>query len=133
VAIPNNTAANGNCSAVPGWQTCGGTGGPPTTCTNVQIASGYNPYRTSFIVAMNGTATAANPINGGFLTSCHTHCEAQSGDFAQFSINGVLMWQAVDTWLNATGTQPAGSNFYWDCAYNATASKGAYNCNPSCL
>lgn len=125
VVIPNNTAANGNCSAVPGWAPCASS---EDNCTPAQMTQ-YNAFRALFITDMNGTTTAGTPGNGGFLVSCHTHCEAQSSAWQSFEIGGVSISAAVATWMAATSPQPAADNFHWDCEYNVNA---PHQCNPTC-
>lgn len=126
VALPNNTAANGNCSAVPGWAACADN---PESCTTAQMPA-YNTYRAAFINDMNATVTAQLMGNGGFLVSCHTHCEAQSSAWNTFAIGGVTMQQAVTAWMNSGGEEPAAEFFHWDCQYNVATSP--HNCNPTC-
>lgn len=123
--LPNNTAVNGNCSAVPGWAACSAN---PESCTAAQMPV-VNEYRASFIAAMNATGTATRVGNGGFATSCHTHCEAQGGDYNVFAINGVTIQQAVTAWWSAAGAQPAAANWHWDCEYSTSSPHG---CNPTC-
>jgi hypothetical protein len=126
VADPNNSKANGNCSAVPGWAACAGN---PDACTSDEIAA-YQNWRSEFGTKMNGTTTAAAAGNGGFLVSCHTHCEAQSDQgWAEFTVNGVLMRDAVAAWLAADPAAPSSDNFHWDCEYNTDAPR---TCNPTC-
>ena len=73
--------------------------------------------------------------NGGFLTSCHTHCEAQGSDFTKFAIDGVTMGDAVRAWLAsnaaaAGGAAPSAPNWHSDCAYDPATS--SHQCNPTC-
>jgi len=127
VVFPNNTAVNGNCSAAPGWAQCSGN---PESCTNAQMGP-LNSFRTEFGNFMNGSSTSSNPGNGGFIVSCHTHCEAQNdGPWTQFTINGKVMRDAVSDWMDADPSAPAINNFYWDCQYNADSTPR--NCNPTC-
>jgi hypothetical protein len=127
VTIPNNTHANGNCSAVPGWASCAGN---PETCTNAEMGP-YNAFRGEMGTAVNSTGTAGKPGNGGFFTSCHTHCEAQNdGAWAGFTTAGVSMRDAVAAWYASDPSTPAIQNMHWDCQYNADSTPRG--CNPSC-
>jgi hypothetical protein len=123
----NNTQVNGNCSAVPGWYNCSKS---EEACTPAQISAGYNPYRAQFIAAMNATNTAGKRGNGGFINSCHTHCEGQGGGYDTYAIGGITMQQAVTAWWNSAGTAPAVSNWHWDCQYTTTGAP--FQCNPTC-
>lgn len=124
---PNDTMHNGNCSAVPGWWPCAKY---PGNCTASQLQD-FNNYRAEFIASLNLTGTASVAGNGGFLTSCHTHCEAQvDNDYVGFEIGGVSLKQAIYAWMDADPSAPAGENFYWDCEYNDNSSD--WGCNPTC-
>lgn len=91
----------------------------------------YNGFRTKLVTAFSTTGTANKPGNGAFLTSCHTHCEAQSdGAWTSFSIGGVTMGQAFEAWMASPATDPAAAHTYTDCTLNAGTSPRA--CNPSC-
>ena len=71
-----------------------------------------------------------SPANGGFVVSCHTHCEAQNdGPWTTFAINGVVMRDAVAAWMEATA--PASPLWYTDCAYKG-GSAANRQCNPTC-
>lgn len=127
VTPANQTNKNGNCSSAPGWATCNSS---PNTCTNAQMIP-VNNYYTEFISAMNNTATAANPQNGAFISSCHTHCEAVGSGWATFTVGGVAMRDAVAQWMSS-GSYPStsGPQFHWDCFYNPTGTPRS--CNPTC-
>lgn len=125
VSSINDTKHNGNCSAVPGWYPCASN---PENCTSVQMVP-VNNYRSEFITALNGTATAAKNGNAGFLTSCHTHCEAQQDDnYLGNTIDGVTLRDAIYEWMDADPSSPP--TFYWDCEYNVKGQRK--NCNPTC-
>lgn len=126
VTLANDTSHNGNCSAVPGWASCSSN---PEACTTAQMGP-YNEYRASFIDDMNVTATAQAAGNGGFIVSCHTHCEAQSSGWTQFKIGGVSIMEAVGAWIASGSNAPAAENWHWDCQYHADSSP--HNCNPTC-
>lgn len=92
----------------------------------------YNEYRSYMIGHYNGTTTAHKPLNGGFLVSCHTHCEAQTtGYWSQVTVNGVLMRDAVAAWwADVAAGSATGNHWNVDCQYNANGSPHA--CNPTC-
>ena len=80
---------------------------------------------------LQNTATAQSPTNGGFVVSCHTHCEAQSdGPWTTFAIGGVVMRDAVAQWMNAAEA-PAAPMWHTDCAYKGGNITNR-QCNPSC-
>lgn len=127
VVSNNNTAANGNCSAAPGWHDCASN---PEACSNAQMGP-YNAFRSLFIQDYNTTTTGQAAGNGGFFTSCHTHCEAQSDSgWTGFKIGGVAMRDAVAAWIASDPSTPAAANTYYDCQYDANGTPR--NCNPSC-
>ncbi len=125
LAVSPNSTANGNCSAVPGWTACGRN---PAACTPDQIPQ-YNRFRNALVSAYTATATAVKPGNGVFLTSCHTHCEAQDDPaWLKFAIGGTTMRDAFTAWMGATG-EPAAVHTHVDCTYSTTA---PFACNPTC-
>jgi len=80
------------------------------------------------------TNKATAPGNGGFVTQCHTHCEAQSdGYFTSFAINGVTMAEAASKWIAdniaAKGQAPAAGHWAVDIPLSAVP---PYYSNPSC-
>lgn len=112
-----NPAANGNCSATPGWHACAGS---IAACTADQITDVVNPFggvmQQSFLQVNKDKALAAG--NGGFVNSCHTHCEAQGGGFDTYKIGDTTMVAAYTAWHTsniATGGQaPAAQNWNFD-------------------
>lgn len=132
VALPNNTRANGNCSAAPGWNACARN---PASCTADQITGAYLPFGAYLDTTIASTPKSSTPGNGGFLTSCHTHCEGQGSAFTTFSIGGVKMGDAVRAWLASNAAAPGGAapsadNWHVDCAY--LPGTATHQCNPSC-
>jgi hypothetical protein len=128
--FPNQTGfENGVCSSAPGWAACARN---PESCTQSQIKE-MNQYIADFETKMNtnGAATYTKPGNGAFIHSCHTHCEAQSGAWNSFKVNGVSMQQAVSGWWNSDGTDPASKHSYTPCSYKDGAT-GPRKCNPTC-
>jgi hypothetical protein len=100
------------------------------------IQHGYLPfseYMTTSIQFVNAAKSKA-PGNGGFLTSCHTHCEAQGSGFDTFRIGNATMFSQVTAWMaaNSNPSTPAPSSSFWsvDCFYTTT---GNHVCNPSCF
>lgn len=129
--VVNGSFANGNCSAVPGWQACAKN---PASCTPDQIASGYVAFGNEMVTSLSQTNAAkyAAPGSGGFLTSCHTHCEAQSSScFTNFAIGGKTMMKAASAWIQSNQASGGKSAPQWltDCSYSTTA---PYQCNPTC-
>ena len=60
-------------------------------------------------VTLINAAKSAAPGSGAFITSCHTHCEAQGGGFDSFQIAGTSMMEAVASWMVANKASPAPS------------------------
>ena len=86
-----------------------------------------NTFITDFEAIMTHKATYTKPGNGAFIHSCHTHCEAQGGQFNTFKVNGVSIQEAVSKWWNAPTTAPAMN--YEPCMYKTTS---PHKCNPTC-
>ena len=84
--FPKQTGTeNGDCVNTHGWAACAKD---PETCNSTQM-SAMNTYIDDFETKMNSTTTFSKAGNGAFIHSCHTHCEAQSGSWNSFKINGV--------------------------------------------
>lgn len=124
--FPNQTTiANGNCSAAAGWEQCSKN---PEQCTSDQITKA-NQYITDFQTVMSSSVVHNKAGNGAFVHSCHTHCEAQTAAWNTFAVDGVTMQQAVSSWWNSDGTEPASQHTYQSCLYHATS---PHKCNPTC-
>jgi len=121
--VAHNSTANGNCAAAPGWGACSRD---PESCDSSQIAV-MNKYQSDFNSIMGQKVTYSKPGNGAFIHSCHTHCEAQGGQFNTFEVNGVSMQQAVSKWWKSAGTAPPLN--YAPCMYKTTS---PHKCNPTC-
>lgn len=62
------------------------TGKNPEKCTEAQMVS-MSQYMTDFENTMSTSgSTYVKAGNGAFVHSCHTHCEAQNGEFLRFKI-----------------------------------------------
>jgi len=111
VSVPHSLA-NGNCSAAPGWRACAGN---PASCTPAQISTGYIPFGAEMISSftVDNAAKSGAPGSGGFLTSCHTHCEAQGGGFDTFAIDGSSMRAAAAAWITANQASAGTSKAQW--------------------
>ena len=121
------TTANGNCANASGWAACAKD---PEACNTKEIVE-MNTYLSDFNTIMNSTTTYQKQGNGAFIHSCHTHCEAQGGDFNSFKINGVSMQEAVSKWWRSDGTDPAKEHSYVPCEYH-TEGGTPHQCNPTC-
>ena len=85
---------------------------------------------TSFTATNAAKSGAAG--SGGFLTSCHTHCEAQSNSaFDTFAIGTPSMRDAAASWITANQASGGTSAPQWliDVPYTTTP---PYVANPSC-
>jgi len=109
---------NGNCSAVPGWYNCSQY---VEDCTSEQIMN-YNMFASAMTALLQ---TNLKKVDGLFLVSCHTHCEAHTdNDWMRFQINGVTMPMAVQNWwLRGDNSHNV------DCEYNFDS---PHRCNPTC-
>jgi hypothetical protein len=77
---------NGNCSAVPGWYNCSQY---VEDCTSEQIMN-YNMFASAMTALLQ---TNLKKVDGLFLVSCHTHCEAHTdNDWMRFQINGISVF-----------------------------------------
>jgi hypothetical protein len=123
--VPHNSTANGQCSSAPGWHDCAGD---PEKCNSAQMAT-MNQYEVDFMSKMKAAGpTYAAKGNGAFIHSCHTHCEAQSGAFNTFKVNGVSIQQAVSKWWAGDGDDAAQN--YEPCQYHTDSTP--HKCNPTC-
>jgi len=131
--VTSNPYANGNCSAAPGWAACAKA---IASCTADQIEQVVNPFgdymQSSFLSA--NTAKSLSAGQGGFISSCHTHCEAQGGAFDTFTVGGKTMVQAYTAWHLANiatgGKAPAAQNWYFDADYDPNSPN--HQTNPTC-
>ena len=121
--VPQNSTSNGQCGTATGWGDCSKD---PEKCSGTQIGA-MNQYEKDFMSKMSGKATYTKAGNGAFIHSCHTHCEAQGGQFNTFKVNGVSIQEAVSKWWNAPTTAPAMN--YEPCMYKTTT---PHQCNPTC-
>ena len=48
--------------------------------------------------------TAQRPGNGGFVNSCHSHCQESSDVWSSIEVGGVPLWRAFDAWLASAST-----------------------------
>ena len=132
VAAPRSLA-NGNCSGMPDfWHTWYRCTANPANCTPAQVAALYVPFGAQMVASLTATnaAKARAPGSGGFVTSCHTHCEALNF-FDAFTVGGVTMRDAVTAWLAANQASGGTSEPLWhvDVPYTSTP---PYAQNPSC-
>ena len=104
--VTSNPFANGNCSAAPGWSACARG---IAACTGDQITAVVAPFgdymQQSFLNTNKAKSLADG--NGGFVNSCHTHCEAQGGGFDNFKIGDKTMVAAY------TGACAGGADLSW--------------------
>lgn len=120
--VNDKPGTNGNCSAAEGWAACSYS---PEHCNAQQIGD-YNEFGQSLEQLVKG---ALKKTDGAWLTSCHTHCEAQdSNAYTKFKIQGVSMSDAVGKWW--ADDNPSGFVIYRDCSYNVD--KHPHMCNPTC-
>ena len=130
--VYNETASmvNGNCSASPGWNKCAIY---PNACTANQLTAGYLPFGEHMTNFFKTSKKALTPGNGGFLTSCHTHCDAMyDNPFTENIVGGKSMSQATHEWyaVNTAATPPLPPLWAIDCAYSTMP--GNELCNPTC-
>ena len=125
-SFPNQTGTeNGICGAAKGWPDCAKD---PEKCDSKQIVA-MQKYMTDFKGDMNSAATFTKAGNGAFIHSCHTHCEAQSGAWNTFTVNGMTIQQAFGKWWNAPAGAPAAPHTFQPCTLNTGS---PHKCNPTC-
>ena len=132
--FPNTSSGkNGNCSNSDGgsWKACASLGANPNNCTHAQMST-MNAYLRDFVAVLNATRRFHERGNGAFLHSCHTHCEALSGGWLNFKIDGVAMRDAGRAWWKSNGSDPAATHTYLPCAWHNAASGVPHQCNPTC-
>lgn len=121
--VDHNSTANGNCASAPGWRACASD---PEQCDGTQMGV-MDQYEVDFQAKLSSSGTYSRAGNSAFIHSCHTHCEAQGGQFNSITVNGVSMQQAVSTWWNEPANTPAQN--YQACQYAVTS---PHKCNPTC-
>jgi len=131
--VVSNPSSNGNCSAAPGYGACARN--PATACSATQVEDVVVPfgqYMTTSLVTVNAAKSQA-PGSGGFLTSCHTHCEAQGSDLNVFSVNGLTMGAAARAWIAAnTATPGTLAPPMWTIDCELPVATTPHRCNPTC-
>ena len=128
-----HSLANGNCSGLPNfwhsWYPCTSN---PANCTPAQIAELYIPFGAEMVTSISATNAAKSGAagSGGFLTSCHTHCEALNY-FDTFTIGTPSMRDVAAAWITANQKSGGASKPQWlvDAPYAAVP---PYVTNPSC-
>jgi len=124
--VPDYSLQNGRCGDAFGWHNCSGN---PENCTDDQMGP-LNSFAQSMVAQFDESQTSSNDGNGGFINSCHDHCEAQNNRaFTNIGISGVSIQQAVSQWWNSND-EPAEKHWYYDCFYNGNSLPRA--CNPTC-
>jgi hypothetical protein len=114
-----------DCGTVPGWGSCANN---PETCNADQMTV-MNQYIIDFQTTIASTDTYSKIGNGAFIHSCHTHCEAFTGQWNTITSNGLTMQQAFSKWWNSE-SEPAAAHTYRSCLYNTDSSP--HECDPSC-
>ena len=119
--FPNPTSGmNGNCSAPisdsngDAWNPCVSN---PENCTSSQMGT-MNKYIDDFVAALKATKTFASPGNGGFIHSCHSHCDGISGGWPNFKIDNTSMGAVARAWWDSDGTDSAAKHTKLPCRYN---------------
>ena len=118
---------NGNCSAAAGWTTCGGN------LDKCPAGNSYQPvldFQEKFRNRVYANAGMVRDGNGGYFSSCFTHCEGQSdGPWTTWRVGGKAMGEAVKDWYLGDPMAPAATNTYRDC----TLSTGMpHQCDATC-
>ena len=122
---------NGNCAASRGWGSCAWS---LQRCSDDQ-AQALLSWSTRLANDMALSETGNLPGNGGFITSCHAHCEGNTDSYwATVEVGGVVMRDAVAAWMASdAAAAPAWSV---DCHLNVRLPPNppldARLCNPTC-
>ena len=118
---------NGNCSAVPGFQTCGWN---LKTCPSGEGFAGVVDFQQKFRDRIQSNAGVTRDGNGGYFSSCFTHCEGQNQNaWTKWRINGVAMNEAVANWYKSSVGDSAKIHTYTDCVISENM---PHLCNDSC-
>ena len=118
---------NGNCSAVYGYEHCGMN-------LNYCPVSKFQPFVNYQKLFLNTILT--NPAftnatgNGGFLTSCITHCEGKKDNtWRTLRIGNVTLGEAAVDWYLSPSDTPSMRKVYQDCILSM---RDLDECNPTC-
>jgi len=120
---------NGRCVSSAKWGSCAWS---LDGCSSNQ-AQHLLSWSTRLANDMYLSETGNSQGNGGFITSCHAHCEGNTDSYwMSMSINGLIMRDAVQNWMQMSFN----STPYWhkDCFINIIPSPGPDGrlCNPTC-
>jgi hypothetical protein len=122
--VPPGSPENGNCTAVPEYKTCVGTG----KCSPAQVAEisrvlGAPVYRTvKDWVAYNSSKVG----NGAFIYSCAYHCAESGGQWNKYKIAGQSIRQTIERWW-LSDAEPTAAHVATDCIWTTD-----FVCNPTC-
>jgi len=112
----------GNCSAVPGWAVCEKNS---SQCTKDQWKF-IEAYGFAFIDRIQKNKKLEQDGNGIFEYNCHSHSIEGSRAWELYSVNGVIMRDAVRAWY-FSDNEPSSNHFHTDCINHES-----YSCNPVC-
>mmetsp|Transcript_7938 Transcript_7938/g.12880 ORF Transcript_7938/g.12880 Transcript_7938/m.12880 type:complete len:126 (-) Transcript_7938:133-510(-) len=110
-----------------GDQTCVNNG-EFDNCTTDEI-SDLNEWQTDFLTDLTNTGLTTMKGNGIFIESCSEHCAVDGPGFAQITIDGVSMNDAVKQWWNAPVDADPSEYTYLPCSLSDDT---PHQCNPSC-
>ena len=122
---------NGKCASSRGYASCAWS---LQRCDDRQ-AQALFAWSTRLANDMQLSETGQLSGNGGFITSCHAHCEANTDSYWMgVQVDGVVMRDAVAAWMASPPTAPPA--WHTDCHLNvhvpANPPSDARLCNPTC-
>jgi len=124
---PTCDTCNGNCSSAPGWK-CASS--DLKTCPSGTFFEPALIYQQKFRDRMYTNAGMQRAGNGGYFSSCFTHCEGQfDGPWNTWRVGGKSMGQAVADWYTGSSGAPVSQNTYRDCHLFLD---GNHQCNNQC-
>jgi hypothetical protein len=129
--VITDPAQNGNCAASRGYADCAWS---LQRCNDRQ-AQALLAWSTRLANDISLSEAANLPGNGGFITSCHAHCEGNTDSYwMQTLVGGVAMRDAVAAWMASTADAPPAWSV--DCHLNVhlppSPAPDARLCNPTC-
>uniref|UniRef100_A0A7S2VUL2 Pectin acetylesterase n=1 Tax=Norrisiella sphaerica TaxID=552664 RepID=A0A7S2VUL2_9EUKA len=97
-------------------------------CTSGQIAD-LNKYQTDFLVDFTSSGIPNRKGNGMFIESCFEHCAANDAGFSEYSIDGIVLKNALMQWWNSSVNADPKQFSYLPCSLQT---QPPHQCNPSC-
>ena len=124
VMVPPGTAPTA-------WDACADYENTDATACSAEQMFAVWAYQGDFVTSLATTDQHTANGNGAFVYNCHTHCAgADDSAYANFTVNGTTMAQAVDVWWASMQDDDydATAHTYTDALYNSDGTSP----NPTC-